>query len=323
MTSEAFSSLPSQADADRLFEEQLAVWPETRQRYEELAHIRTHDIRLEKTDFRLQFNPARIRSTGAKVDEHSIARRPCFLCSSNRPAKQLALPCGPGFELLVNPFPIFPRHYTIVARRHMPQRIAPYVELLLALAERLTHCTVFYNGPASGASAPDHLHFQAGTKGLMPVEEGWKHSENQLLATRGTASLLLLNDRPCTTLVVRCSQRDDACTLLSDTIARLPLSPSDGEPRLNLLARSEPADGGLTVFLFPRTRHRPTCYTAPEEEHRILVSPGAADMGGLLILPREEDYLKLTLADAERIFADVSLPRQACLDSLSGLLSHP
>ena len=133
----------------------------------------------------------------------------------------------------------------------------------------------------------------------------------------------MLNDRPRTTLVVRCSQRDDACTLLSDTIARLPLSPSDGEPRLNLLARSEPADGGLTVFLFPRTRHRPTCYTAPEEEHRILVSPGAADMGGLLVLPREEDYLKLTPADAERIFADVSLPRQACLDSLSGLLSHP
>lgn len=138
------------------FEEQLRRWPEVAQRFEALNRVETK----RAGGYRVQFNPERVRSTAAKVDAEAIAARPCFLCRANRPAQQMALEWE-DLEILVNPFPIFPGHLTIAARCHTPQTLLGRTEQMRRLSRELPGYTVFFNGAKSGASAPDHFHFQA------------------------------------------------------------------------------------------------------------------------------------------------------------------
>ena len=67
--------------------------------------------------FAVQFNPARIRSTGATITKEAVAARPCFLCRKNRPQEQLTKVQDVDYELLINPYPILPMHFTIPSRR--------------------------------------------------------------------------------------------------------------------------------------------------------------------------------------------------------------
>lgn len=143
-------------DIKSFIDAQLAVWPEAAARFNALEDVVVKDV----GNYRVQFNPARAVSTAAKVDSASIAARKCFLCASNRPKEQISLPWE-DMEILVNPFPIFPGHLTIAALNHTPQSLLGRVHQMRRLSKDLPGYTVFYNGAKCGASAPDHMHFQA------------------------------------------------------------------------------------------------------------------------------------------------------------------
>lgn len=283
--------------------EQLADWETARNNYAALAGVQVRELNVCGVRYKVQFNPARIVSSGAKVDAKSIQERKCFLCPANLPAQQKGIPFGGHYQILVNPFPIFPRHLTIPDLNHTPQRIEGRLEDMMELARQLTDFTIFYNGPRCGASAPDHAHFQAGNRGFMPIEAGWKNQIAGRIADYGKATLYYLNDQPRTTLVIQSSDMASANHLFSLICRLLPEQP-EGEPMLNLLAMYD--EGVWTLFVFPRAKHRPACYTA-EGDARLLSSPASVDLGGVFITPVEADFHKISPAIMEQILSEVCL----------------
>lgn len=283
--------------------EQLADWETARNNYAALAGVQVRELNVCGVRYKVQFNPARIVSSGAKVDAKSIQERKCFLCPANLPAQQKGIPFGGHYQILVNPFPIFPRHLTIPDLNHTPQRIEGRLEDMMELARQLTDFTIFYNGPRCGASAPDHAHFQAGNRGFMPIEADWKNQIAGRIADYGKATLYYLNDQPRTTLVIQSADMASANHLFSLIYRLLPEQP-EGEPMLNLLAMYD--EGVWTLFVFPRAKHRPACYTA-EGEARLLSSPASVDLGGVFITPVEADFHKISPAIMEQILSEVCL----------------
>lgn len=283
--------------------EQLADWETARNNYAALAGVQVRELNVCGVRYKVQFNPARIVSSGAKVDAKSIQERKCFLCPANLPAQQKGIPFGGHYQILVNPFPIFPRHLTIPDLNHTPQRIEGRLEDMMELARQLTDFTIFYNGPRCGASAPDHAHFQAGNRGFMPIEADWKNQIAGRIADYGKATLYDLNDQPRTTLVIQSSDMASANHLFSLICRLLPEQP-EGEPMLNLLAMYD--EGVWTLFVFPRAKHRPACYTA-EGDARLLSSPASVDLGGVFITPVEADFHKISPAIMEQILSEVCL----------------
>ena len=283
--------------------EQLADWETARNNYAALAGVQVRELNVCGVRYKVQFNPARIVSSGAKVDAKSIQERKCFLCPANLPAQQKGIPFGGHYQILVNPFPIFPRHLTIPDLNHTPQRIEGRLEDMMELARQLTDFTIFYNGPRCGASAPDHAHFQAGNRGFMPIEADWKNQIAGRIADYGKATLYYLNDQPRTTLVIQSSDMASANHLFSLICRLLPEQP-EGEPMLNLLAMYD--EGVSTLFVFPRAKHRPACYTA-EGDARLLSSPASVDLGGVFITPVEADFHKISPAIMEQILSEVCL----------------
>ena len=283
--------------------EQLADWETARNNYAALAGVQVRELNVCGVHYKVQFNPARIVSSGAKVDAKSIQKRKCFLCPANLPAQQKGIPFGGHYQILVNPFPIFPRHLTIPDLNHTPQRIEGRLEDMMELARQLTDFTIFYNGPRCGASAPDHAHFQAGNRDFMPIEADWKNQIAGRIADYGKATLYYLNDQPRTTLVIQSSDMASANHLFSLICRLLPEQP-EGEPMLNLLAMYD--EGVWTLFVFPRAKHRPACYTA-EGDARLLSSPASVDLGGVFITPVEADFHKISPAIMEQILSEVCL----------------
>ena len=283
--------------------EQLADWETARNNYAALAGVQVRELNVCGVRYKVQFNPARIVSSGAKVDAKSIQERKCFLCPANLPAQQKGIPFGGHYQILVNPFPIFPRHLTIPDLNPTPQRIEGRLEDMMELARQLTDFTIFYNGPRCGASAPDHAHFQAGNRDFMPIEADWKNQIAGRIADYGKATLYYLNDQPRTTLVIQSADMASANHLFSLICRLLPEQP-EGEPMLNLLAMYD--EGVWTLFVFPRAKHRPACYTA-EGDARLLSSPASVDLGGVFITPVEADFHKISPAIMEQILSEVCL----------------
>ena len=296
---------PDEAEADSYFRRQLEVWHDTRRRYDELAHV---EQRTLENGLVLQHNPARIVSTGAKMDRETLAQRPCFLCLPQRPQEQLHRPCFDHYELLVNPYPILPRHFTLPCLVHTPQHIRGHFIDLIRMARSLTGHLVFYNGPRCGASAPDHLHFQAGSRGVVPLERDlhrWLSAEPFLQSADGSLSAYTLEGYACPGWVLFCRGNDaEAERVFHTCLAACPGLSVVPEPGINLLAWQE-ADATVVVVL-PRSKHRPASYPSP------LVSPGALDMGGLIITPRREDFERLTAATAAALIAEVGIPEADC-----------
>lgn len=296
---------PDEAEADSYFRRQLEVWHDTRRRYDELAHV---EQRTLENGLVLQHNPARIVSTGAKMDRETLAQRPCFLCLPQRPQEQLHRPCFDHYELLVNPYPILPRHFTLPCLVHTPQHIRGHFADLLRMARSLTGHLVFYNGPRCGASAPDHLHFQAGSRGVVPLERDlhrWLSAEPFLQSADGSLSAYTLEGYACPGWVLFCRGNDaEAERVFHTCLTACPGLSVVPEPGINLLAWQE-ADATVVVVL-PRSKHRPASYPSP------LVSPGALDMGGLIITPRREDFERLTAATAAALIAEVGIPEADC-----------
>ena len=307
--SERGDSLEEKGPIDRFFDRQLRMWPEVAQRYKELDSVETRDLNTPQMVVQAQFNPARIRSTGASISREAIAERPCFLCGSNRPVEQMTKSEGNDYELLVNPFPILPMHFTIPARRHQPQRIRYMFSEMLLLLNKYPQLTLLYNGPRCGASAPDHAHLQAGTSGVLPLQRQWQrlsHSLTPVVQQGDDASLSVIDDYLCAALLLRSKSRKAAERLFARLYDAMPAA--DEEPMMNIVAWHQ--DDELFIVVFPRAKHRPDCYYA-EGEQQLLVSPGAIDMGGLLITPRREDFDRITPERAVDILKECSLSAEA------------
>ena len=300
---------------DHFFSCQLSQWPETSQRYRDLADVQTKELHVGQLTFAAQFNPARIRSTGASITKQALAERPCFLCKENRPKEQLTFHLSPltshlsllTSHLLVNPFPILPMHFTMPTDAHQPQRIKLLFGQMMEFLKNYPEQTVFYNGPRCGASAPDHAHLQAGTTGVLPLQKEWNRLEKSLkpIAQPNDGALMaLVEDYPCTAVVIRTKDTKTTEQLFMQLYDSLPIMEGEEEPMMNVISWREENDF-LTV-VFPRKKHRPDCYYM-EGDEQLLVSPGALDMAGLLITPREEDFRKLDAEKAVSILQECSL----------------
>lgn len=294
-----------QVEVNKLFDQQLQEWDLARDNYSALGGAHRKSFTLDgELSVDLQYNAARITSSTAKVDEASVQERKCFLCTANLPSPQRMVDFGKEYVILVNPFPIFPRHLTIPHRNHTDQKIKGRMGDMLQLARELSEYVVFYNGPKCGASAPDHLHFQAGNKGFLPIEEDWGRMAKTIIkGTNGCRALSFENYfRHCIIL-----QGDNPGTLIKwfEQIYRFmqKLICHHPEPMMNILATY--TQGNWQIFIFPRKMHRPWQYFS-EGDQNILLSPGSVDMGGAIILPREKDYNKIGISDITDIFEQVS-----------------
>ena len=275
----------------RFFNRQLEVWTDARHRFRDLKHVETRQF---SDQLKLQWNPARIVSTGAKIDKKTLGERPCFLCDKNRPKEQMSKQIDEKFHLLVNPFPILPVHFTIPARKHQPQLIYKNYGEMHRFISLHSDLMVFYNGPKCGASAPDHLHFQAGTNGILPLQTNWQR------LSRNLTDIISLNDEekisvvrdfivPAFVIISKSAESDEA--LFRRLYKTMPQRGDETEPMMNIISWRKGEE--FISVVIPREKHRPEAYFA-EGDAQFVVSPGALDMSGLIITPREEDFRKLT-----------------------------
>lgn len=287
-----------------LLTEQLSFWEMAGNNYAALSTVKVKELDVNGVLYKVQFNPARIASSGAKVDAKSIKERKCFLCPANLPPVQKGIPFEGHYNILVNPFPIFPRHLTIPEQAHVDQSIATRIGDMLELAKSLSDYVIFYNGPKCGASAPDHAHFQAGNKGFLPIEKDWQSRIAEKVVGNESATLWYLNDAPRATLVIESASKESAVALFDLIYRSLEVNEGEYEPMMNVLAMYE--ENRWVVFVFPRAKHRPACYTA-EGEANLLSSPASVDLGGVFITPVEKDFLKITAEDVAQILSEVCL----------------
>lgn len=275
----------------RFFNRQLEVWTDARHRFRDLKHVETRQF---SDQLKLQWNPARIVSTGAKIDKKTLGERLCFLCDKNRPKEQMSKQIDEKFHLLVNPFPILPVHFTIPARKHQPQLIYKNYGEMHRFISLHSDLMVFYNGPKCGASAPDHLHFQAGTNGILPLQTNWQR------LSRNLTDIISLNDEekisvvrdfivPAFVIISKSAESDEA--LFRRLYKAMPQRGDETEPMMNIISWRKGEE--FISVIIPREKHRPEAYFA-EGDAQFVVSPGALDMSGLIITPREEDFRKLT-----------------------------
>jgi hypothetical protein len=297
-----------------LFQEQISSWKLARANYEGLKTIRTKTFSFGNFEVIVQFNPARIVSSGAKVDAKTIAERNCFLCAENRPTEQLGVETG-NYIILVNPFPIFPQHFTIPRKEHTDQQIKPYFADLLKLAKALDDYIIFYNGPRCGASAPDHMHFQAGTKDFLPLLADYKRlkpTQGELVDESENYQLYTLKDYLRTVYCIESDTIGSAQQIFENLYTgwqeSTPSSLLFGEeiqkePMMNIVCSYE--DCIWYTFIFPRGNFRPWQYTA-EGDRQLLVSPATVEMSGVFITPVESHFERITKEDIESILKQAS-----------------
>lgn len=291
----------------RFFNRQLEVWTDARHRFRDLKHVETRQF---SDQLKLQWNPARIVSTGAKIDKKTLGERPCFLCDKNRPKEQMSKQIDEKFHLLVNPFPILPVHLTIPARKHQPQLIYKNYGEMHRFISLHSDLMVFYNGPKCGASAPDHLHFQAGTNGILPLQTNWQR------LSRNLTDIISLNDEekisvvrdfivPAFVIISKSAESDEV--LFRRLYKAMPQRGDETEPMMNIISWRKGEE--FISVVIPREKHRPEAYFA-EGDAQFVVSPGALDMSGLIITPREEDFRKLTEEKAHSLLQECGVSEE-------------
>jgi len=287
-----------------LLKSQIGDWELASTNFTGLQTVQTKSFSFGDFEVKVQFNPARIVSSGAKVDAKTIAERKCFLCAENRPAEQKGIDYG-DYEILVNPFPIFPEHFTIPRKAHVPQQISAFFPDMLDLAKALDDYLVFYNGPYCGASAPDHMHFQAGTKDFLPLVNDYKRlkqTHTDLLVTTEKMQLLQMKNYMRTVYCIESMDVESA----KDSFEKLYFhfqGEESVEPLMNIVCLFE--NNKWYVFVHPRKAFRPWQYTA-EGDKQLLVSPATVEMCGIFITPIEAHFERITKKDIENIFEQVS-----------------
>lgn len=301
--------------AEYLFKSQLSNWLLMKNNYEMRDKVKTKSFWFDSFKMIVQFNSERIKSTSAKVDDTTIKNRKCFLCLENLPDEQKGILLPDDFILLCNPYPVFPEHFTISSIQHQPQRIFNSINSFLEISSLFSGYCLVYNGPACGASAPDHLHFQAGTKNFIPIE-------NDIQQLKNDFGRVVQDDESVTTSFI-----DDGLRkiIFIESMDKLEIEKAfhliyknyqklvgvNPEPMMNILSFYH-IDFGWYLIIFLRNKHRPECFYKNDPE-KILISPAAIDIGGIVVTPREEDYIKIDKSILSQIFNEVSLDKKTFL----------
>lgn len=312
-------SIPSRDELEGFFSSQLQVWNDADARHKALENVKVRDL---GNGIALQYNPARIVSTGAKVDAGSVAERKCFLCKENRPAVQTGLTAMGTFDVLVNPFPILPFHLTLPLKEHTPQLLEHMYADMLHMAREWRDMAIFYNGAKCGASAPDHAHLQACRCADIPLMgEVW--SENisdgmEPLHTMDGSCIYRVTSYMVPMFMIVATKVSHSVELFARLLSAMPLSDGESEPRMNVVVNYKPGEGYVT-YVFPRAAHRPACYCAEGDGQRM-VSPGTLDMAGLVITPREEDFLAITPDEALGMLREVAIS-DAVADEIADIIA--
>ena len=294
-----------QQSVNNLLYSQLDDWDLAKTNYNDLTGVLTREVMINEQTIKIQYNPNRIRSSAAKTDDVSISQRPCFLCGENRPPAQTSVDFSDEYEILVNPYPIFPKHLTIVNKQHIQQSLGGHFKTLLQLSKALDEFTVFYNGPQCGASAPDHLHFQAGSHGVMPIEKELESIPILPIPHFYNNEVYAMNDGYRKAIVLK-GKEENLLTDLFHSVWNFLIEKVSGkpEPMVNVLARWQGSAWQIVIFL--REKHRPRQFYAKASQ-QILLSPASVDFGGLLITPREADFYKLDAQTIRDIFQQVTI----------------
>ena len=318
---------------DKFVLDQLSVWPMAASNFRDLKNVETRSLEVGGLEVRLQHNPARIRSSAAKVDKASLQARKCFLCSENRPQEQISMEFegrkGRKYNILINPYPIFPEHLVIARNTHVPQSIWHRLPDMTDLARHHPSFTIFYNGPKCGASAPDHFHFQACPRGLMPLENDIDRLLDEKIAGKPAGTLTYLTSVQDAELfhydkftkgvfVLAATTSKSIAKLFYRLLDCLPQREDETEPMFNLLAWYKPKPsrkisgishgrfGEYRAVLLARDKHRSHHYFTDGPDH-LTMSPGCADMAGLFIVPNTDDYQKLDPSMLESMLSEVSI----------------
>ena len=310
---EKFFYIPDATDniaflTEQLFTQQMQGWQTAAENYQGLKKTVTRTIEIGGICFKIQFNPERIRSSAAKIDAKSISERKCFLCPQNLPEAQKCIPVCGDFMILVNPYPVFNKHFTIPKTHHTPQLILHDVGTMLDLSAMLINYVVFYNGQKCGASAPDHLHFQAGSKGFLPVEKEFEQMKNRLQTkTYKSVKISFAPDYLRRMITLQSNSKNDLLETFETLYSVLTKQqPAEPEPMLNIICYANAAE--WIMHIFPRIKHRPSQFFA-EDDAQLLISPAAIDFGGALIIPRLEDFEKITAEDIIDIFNQITISK--------------
>lgn len=289
-----------------LFASQLVEWQQAADNFSALAGVKVKTIDVDGMAVRVQFNPARIVSSSAKVDTKSLKERKCFLCEANRPAVQRGIDWD-KYEVLINPFPIFPRHLTIPDRGHVDQLIKGRVADMMRLTAELEGYTVFYNGPKCGASAPDHMHFQAGNSDFLTLAEAIDGAQLETIEVSDKGSLSVVNGLPLNMFVISTADYEYGQELFDRLYAALPQNEGETEPMMNILCYKQGDKVNLVVI--PRKRHRPSFY-GTEGDDTMLLSPASVDMGGVFITPLEKDFNRVDAEVIKKIYDELCLSNE-------------
>lgn len=285
-----------------LLQSEFETWATARENFENLKNVESKLLNFDEFSVEVHFNQSRARSTMAKLDEKSVAKRQCFLCAKNRPPEQSSINCG-HFELLVNPYPVFPQHFTIASMKHELQAINGYFSDFIYFTKELSDFAVFFNAAACGASAPDHLHFQAVTKDFLPLIKDYKNLKQknaELIFSANNYNIFLFKNYLRKIFCI-----ESSCN--NGTIQAFDLLTNNSiidQNRINLVATFE--NSKFYVFVFPRLAFRPHQFFAENENERLFISPGSVEMSGILITPIKAHFDKITKTDVLSIYEQIS-----------------
>lgn len=296
-----------QKEANKLYKQQAKGWSHFADNLEGLNEVQHKSFNFDGFTLETQFNPKRIISTNAKIDKKSLSKRTCFLCKKHRAEVQKEILFEDKYEILCNPFPILPDHFTISHINHVQQGIKDRFKDLLQISKALPDLFTLYNGSKCGASAPDHHHFQAASKGYLPIEkelEQLKSKYGNTLLNNNNAHVSKIDDGLRRFITLESDNIDRLEELFNNIYAEMPLQNNDIEPMINILSWYEKNKWIVCVFL--REKHRPWQYFEDGEKN-ILISPGSTDCGGILITPLEKDFKKVTKDDLSDIMKQVFL----------------
>jgi hypothetical protein len=321
-----YSSFTSRSAGDSLSEQILALldqqkktWRQLAEGYKALDLIRLREVQCDGYSVRLQFNPKRIVSSGARVDAKTISERKCFLCIDNLPEGQKGILYQDQFLMLCNPAPIFSQHYTISNVNHTPQEIEKFLRTFFSLAEDLSPgFTVYYNGPKCGASAPDHMHFQACPSGVIPVERDVEEVRRRgPIGKVGAVSCFMIKDYGRRVLALESADVAELESYILDLLRSMKkVLAATGEPMFNILSSFH--QNMWRVIIFPRRKHRPDVFFR-KGDMQVLISPAAVDIGGLIIAPIEKDFQNVDAKMIQNIFEEVSITKGELEKIISGM----
>ena len=296
----------------KFIQDQLSIWPLAAANFRALKAVKTREFPVFGLPCRIQWNPERVGSSTADTSPEAIAARPCFLCERNRPEEQHHIKFegrkGRMYNVQINPFPIFRDHLVIVREEHLPQAIWHHMPDILDFARKYPDFTAFYNGPASGASAPDHLHFQAAPRHGMPLEEAvdaFLDAPGEALASVKDATLYRFPGYCRGVYALKATTAKSLTKLFYRLLDCCDRRPGETEPKFNLYAYVKGAEWRCFVVL--RSAKRSHHFDATGDDH-LTVSPGAADMAGVFVTPFREDFEKATPALLEAILDEVTIP---------------